>query len=294
MAANPLPVATRTPVPIRLPHANRILVPIDFSDATAAALDRAIDIAKIYRSSLWLVHVMAHQTSDGMATILPGALLEIELELQANLDNLQKKAAEYGIPCTTFLRKGGVLESVKDIVCRHSIDLLVLATHGGRGMHGWFLGSSAERLIRALTSPVLTVGIARNQPDWDEKGARHILFAGDFCPETLCGLSLALGIEQTTRAKLSIVQAVPSGTCPEAIRAIRNNIESMVPPGTHIDVPEGPVGKTVCKIARDLGVGLVALGVHKSSFAREFFGSGLLEILLNAPCPVLSVRQCDE
>ncbi|HEX9199749.1 MAG TPA: universal stress protein [Acidobacteriaceae bacterium] len=291
MTTQPLPVL---PVPIRLPHANRILVPIDFSNATASALNRAIDIAKIYHSSLWLVHVMSHPTSEGMATILPGALLEIEADLRADLDKLQTLVAKQGIPCTTLLRKGSVLEHVKGILHDESIDLLVLATHGGRGIHGMFLGSTAERLIRSITIPVLTVGFACHLPHWDEKGARHILFAGDFCPETLCGLSLALGIQQTTGARLSVIRAVPRATCPEAVRAIRNNIESLVPPGTDIHISEGPVGKTVCRIARELSVGLVALGVHKNSFAREVFGTGLVEILLNAPCPVLSVRQCDQ
>src|ERR1035437_1101111 len=291
MTTNPLAILS---VPVRIPHVNRILVPIDFSEASATALRRAIDVAKIYHSSLSLVHVMANQTSNGMATILPGALLNLEIDLQSNLDQMHKLVVDHGVPCTTFLRKGSVLEHVRDAISHHSIDLLVLATHGGRGIHGLFLGSTAERLIRATTIPVLTIGIARNQPDWDEKGARHVLFAGDFCPETLCGLSLALGIEQTTGARLSVVQAVPPGSKPEAIRAVRQRIVSLVPPGTDIHIPEGPVGKTVCRIARDLEVGLVALGVHRSSFARDVFGTGLLEILLNAPCPVLRVRQCDQ
>jgi nucleotide-binding universal stress UspA family protein len=291
MIANPLPVLA---VPVRPPQVTRILVPIDFSEASKAALWRAIDIAKIYRSSLVLVHVMCHQTSNGMATVLPGAMLKLELDLQADLDALQKLADTQGVPSITLLRKGPVSDNIRDILVNQSIDLLVLATHGGRGVHGLFLGSTAERLIRAIPIPVLTVGSARNQPDWDEKGARHILFAGDFTPETLCGLSRALAIQQATGAKVSVIQAVPLHAKPAEIRAIRERIESLVPPGTDIYVPEGPVGKTVCTVARDLGVGLIALGVHKNTFSRDVFGTGLLEILLNSPCPVLSVRQCDQ
>lgn len=291
MTTSPLVVSA---VPVRLPHVSRILVPIDFTEASAVAFRRALDVAKIYHSSLWLVHVMTNQTSDGMATVLPGALLKLEADLQSDLDQMQRVSVNHGIACSTLLCKGSILGHVKEILCRHSIDLLVLATHGGRGVHGWFLGSTAERLIRSTTIPVLTVGIAKQQPKWDEKGARHILFAGDFCPETLCGLSLALGIEQTTGARLSVVHAVPSGSKPAAIRAMRQKIESIMPSGAEIHIVEGAVGKTVCRIARDLGVGLVALGVHRNSFAREVFGTGLLEILLNSPCPVLSVRQCDD
>jgi nucleotide-binding universal stress UspA family protein len=290
MTTIPLPVLA---VPVRIPRVSRILVPIDFSDTSTAALWRAIDIAKIYRSSLVLVHVMAHQTTNGMSTVLPGAMLKLELDLQADLDKLQKLADAQEIPSATLLRKGPVLENIRDILSTLSIDLLVLATHGGRGVHGVFLGSTAERIIRGIEIPVLTVGSARNQPDWDEKGASHILFAGDFSPETLCGLSLALGIRETTGARLSVVQVVPPKTPPHTVRDIRAKIAAMVPTGTEIYISEGSIGVTVCQLARELDAGLIALGVHKNSFAREIFGSGLLEILLNAPCPVLSIRQCN-
>ena len=292
MTTHPLPFASA--VPVRLPHADRVLVPIDFSDTSLIAFNRAVAVAKIYHSTLVLVHVMSHETANGMANILPGALMKLELDLQDDLDHLRQLAADQGVSCAVFFRKGPVLENIEAALQHQAIDLLVLATHGGRGVHGVFLGSTAERLIRHVTIPVLTVGCARNQPNWDEKGARHILFAGDFAPETLCGLSLALGIQQTTGARLSVVQVVPRGTCPEALQAIREGIQSLVPPETRIYTPSGPVGRTVCDLARELEVGLVSLGVHRTSFAREFFGTGLLEILLNAPCPVLSVRQCDQ
>jgi universal stress protein A len=294
MTTHPLPYASVLPVPIRLPHADRVLVPIDFSDACLIAFNRAVDLAKIYHSTLVLVHVMSHDTANGMANILPGALMKLELDLQDDLDHLRQLAAVRGVPCEILFRKGPVLENIESALHHQGSDLLVLATHGGRGVHGVFLGSTAERLIRHVTIPVLTVGCARNQPDWNEKGARHILFAGDFAPETLCGLSLALGIQQTTGARLSVIRVVPRGTCPEALQAIREGIQSLVPPETQIYTPSGPVGRTVCDLARELKVGLVSLGVHRNSFVREFFGTGLLEILLNAPCPVLSVRQCDQ
>ncbi|HEY4380504.1 MAG TPA: universal stress protein [Acidobacteriaceae bacterium] len=290
MTTHPLPLAQ---VPVRLPHVDRILVPIDFSDTCLTALNRAIDIARIYNSTLVLMHVMANQTANGMATILPGALLQMELDLQDDLDHLRLLAVNQGIPCTVLFRKGPVLENIENALRHEAIDLLVVATHGGRGVHGIFLGSTAERLIRHVTIPVLTVGCKHHQPDWSEKGARHVLFAGDFCPETLCGLSLAMGIQQTAGARLSVVQVVPQKTCAEALQAIRDGIQSLVPPGTAIYTPSGSVGRTVCDLARKLEIGLISLGVHRNSFARELFGTGLLEILLNAPCPVLSVRQCD-
>ena len=290
LAAGP---AVETQVPVRIPHLNRILVPIDFSQPATAALCRAIDIARIYHSSILLVHVMTHQTENGMATILPGALLKLETDLQHDLDYLKKQVTDYGIPCAALLRKGSVTDNVQDLLREHGIDLLVLATHGGHGIHGVFLGSTAEHLIRHTTVPVITVGSAPNQPAWDEHGASHILFAGNFDPRTVCGLSLALGIQKTTGAMLSVVQAMPPGSSPHEIARVREHIQALVAPGTPIYTPVGPTGRVVCALAREIGAGIIALGVHRVSIAREIFGTGLLEILLNAPCPVLSVRECD-
>ncbi len=286
MAANPVSL------PVAVPHITRVLVPVDFSPASLAAFWRAVEVAKIYHASLWLVHVMAHPTSTGMANVLPGALAKLVADLESDLDQLRLQSLEHGVPCTALLREGSVLEQVRDVAHQYGVDLLVLATHGGRGVHGLFLGSIAERLIRTLTIPVLTIGICKDQPSWLEFGARHILFAGDFCPETLCGLTFALGIQHRTGARLSILRVVPPGTTPEAIQTIREKIQPLIPPGSDLNVAEGKVGATVCDIARTLGVGLIALGVHKNSFAREVFGTSLTQILLTAPCPVVSVRQC--
>jgi nucleotide-binding universal stress UspA family protein len=285
-------ISNPVPLPVTPPRVTRILVPIDFTEASLAAFWRAVEVAKIYHASLTLVHVMKNPTSTGMANMLPGALAELIADLQRDLDKLRQSALNNGVDCTALLREGSVFEHVGEVSRQSGIDLLVLATHGGRGIHGMFLGSIAERLIRSTSFPVLTVGIAKHQPSWEEKGARHVVFAGDFRPETLCGLSSALGIQRRTDAKLSVVCVVAPGTRPEELRAIRARIEPLVPAGTEIHTPEGSIGPAVCKAACELGAGLVVLGVHRNSFARELFGSGLTAILLNAPCPVLSVRQC--
>lgn len=292
MATQPLPVAEQ--VPARIPHVERILVPIDFSESSLAALERAVAVARIYHSCLFMVHVMPHRASTGMASMVPGAVPQIEEDLEADLEALRQRVAAAGVSCTALLHKGSVIDDIHQLIVTEKIDLLVLATHGGTGLHGVFLGSTTERLIRSTTIPVLTIGCAQHQPDWDDKGARHVLFAGDFSKETLCGLSLALGIQQTTGARLSVVEAVPFGTWPDILSVIRLRIGALVPSGTEIHTPEGPTGRAVCQIARRTGAGLLVLGVHRNSLAREVFGTGLLEILLNAPCPVLTVRQsCD-
>lgn len=286
MATHPLPVL---PIPVNIPQASRILVPVDFSDVSTAAFHRAIDIARIYHSSIVVAHVMTHEPIHPRTALTPETPPNPELEDQ--LDLLRHLVLDQGVPCTTIFRKGAVLENIRDIIDRESIDLLILATHGGRSKYGIFLGSTAEQFIRAVTIPVLTVGSAHTGPKWDQKGPRHILFAGDFSKETLGGLSLALGITQTTGARLSVVEAVPFAVWPDIQSVIHRRIAALVPPGTEIHTPQGPVGRVVSEVASNINADLIVLGVHRDNYAREVFGTSLLEILLEAPCPVLTLRE---
>lgn len=281
MSTSASPVAA---VPVILPRVSYILVPVDFSDASRCAFRRALEVARLFHSTVLVAHVITGST----LTLAPP---DLELRLHAELDNFEVEAAGEGIRCETLLQKGAILESINDIIRGYEIDLLVIATHGGRGVHGVFLGSTAEHLIRNIEIPVITVGSAAHQPDW-KNGLGHILFAGNFAPETFHpeGLGLALGLRQLTGAHLSVVETVPDHTLPEIVHALHQEIVAMVPPETTIHIVPGPVGRGVCGVARHVGADLIALGVHPASFAREFFGSGLLEILLNAPCPVLTMR----
>ena len=275
------------PVPIIVPRVSTILVPVDFSDASRCAFHRALEVARLFHSTVLVAHVIT-------GALLALAPPDLELRLQAELDAFEVEAAGKDVRCQTLLQKGAIAESIHDIIRDCEVDLLVLATHGGRGLHGVFLGSTAEHLIRNTEIPVITVGSASNQPDWS-RGLRQILFAGNFAPEVFHpeGLLLALGIRELTGAQLSVVEAVPEHTLPEVVRTLHEEIVGLVPPETSIHIVPGPVGRGVCGVARHIGADLIALGVHPASFRREIFGSGLLEILLNAPCPVLTMRNSE-
>lgn len=277
--------STITPVSAVVPHVSNILVPVDFSDACRSAFQRALDIARLFHSTVNVVHVIT-------ASALTLAPPDVELRVQSELDMFEVEAAAQGIACNTLLGKGAIVDRIQQVIQDSSIDLLVLATHGGRGVHGVFLGSTAEHLIRHITIPVITVGTAEPQPAWSREGLHHILFAGNFAPEAFRpeALSLALGLRQINGARMSVVEVVPEGTWPEIVQTLHEDITRIVPPGAGIHIVPGPVGRGVCSVARQIGADLIALGVHPTSFAREMFGSGLLEILLNAPCPVLTIR----
>jgi nucleotide-binding universal stress UspA family protein len=136
----------------------RILVPTDFGDAAGKALDVAVDLAKKYSASITLLHVYEIPVYP-----YPGALVDFDFvtpireaaqkELASAFDALKLRGVEaraellYGVPWSAILE---VAENGK-------ADLIVIGTHGRRGVMHALLGSVAEKVVRLSPVPVLTV-----------------------------------------------------------------------------------------------------------------------------------------
>lgn len=134
----------------------RILVPTDFSDTSAAALRYAIALARRFDARLYFLHV-----SD--ASVAADAAYPIELfETLENAahDRLrrllpEKEAKELQPACT--MRIGVPADEIVRYAEQHGIDLIVMGTHGREGVMRAMLGSVAETVVRRASCPVLTV-----------------------------------------------------------------------------------------------------------------------------------------
>lgn len=140
----------------------RILCPVDWSDASAGALQAAAALAKRFDASLTLLHV---DVVPGSA--IPEALLATPLELSRDLSapgdrplpSWRALAERLGAPRVEALRSVGTpAEEVVALARRDGHDLIVMGTHGRTGLGHLVLGSVAERVVRHAHCPVLTVG----------------------------------------------------------------------------------------------------------------------------------------
>lgn len=138
----------------------RILVAVDESDQSAAALDLAIGLATTLGSSLTLIHALdpakVAATADGGA----GATIEIELdELQtagrAVLDEATARVRAAGLSVTPIMCDGVPAATIVDTAQRNECDLIVMGTKGRHGVARIFLGSTAESVLHESTIPVL-------------------------------------------------------------------------------------------------------------------------------------------
>lgn len=142
----------------------KILVPLDGSPTAMLALDQAAAIARMAGASLQLLHVIdAVPASSGFARpaiyldeIQPRLRQEAETLLEQAADGLRKQGATVE---TTVLESRGdrVSEIIADTARQSGVDLIVLGTHGRRGVQRLLIGSDAEQVARIAPVPVLLV-----------------------------------------------------------------------------------------------------------------------------------------
>lgn len=140
----------------------RILIATDFGTAAREALLYACDIANKFDAELHLLHVITEPVplpdSEAAwfepATALPNVIQSFERQLASDSAQLPLSGSRKAI-CS--VKVGYPVDEIMKYLSEFSIDLLVLGTHGHRGLSHLLLGSVAEKLVRLATCPVLTV-----------------------------------------------------------------------------------------------------------------------------------------
>ncbi|WP_435066639.1 universal stress protein [Haloplanus sp. C73] len=134
-----------------------ILVPVDGSEPSAAAVDHACGIAA-GETTIHLLHVVEHPERGMVGGDIPESLLE---QLRTDGERIVEAATETvrdaGIDVESAVVEGMVTREIADYADANDIDLLVMGTHGRSGVERYLLGSTTERTIRTVDRPVLTV-----------------------------------------------------------------------------------------------------------------------------------------
>ncbi len=135
--------------------AHRILVPIDFSPYSEAALTLATSLARDGGGTLVLAHVEVISMSAAGGEFfysLPVPPAELLLN---KLDHVFPP--DSNVPVERHLLAGDPADAIIRLAETDNIDLIVMGTHGRRGLSRLLMGSVAEAVVRAAPCPVLTV-----------------------------------------------------------------------------------------------------------------------------------------
>ena len=142
-----------------------ILVPTDGSDFSNKAVSTAARLAHALQAKLLLLHVRSpiespHHVEGGALTHLGGEIVmeEIEDEERRLLDaSLEIAAANKAAADTAFVAGYSTFDAIIRIAQEQHCDLIVMASHGRRGLSSLLIGSETQKVLAHTTVPVLVV-----------------------------------------------------------------------------------------------------------------------------------------
>ena len=137
-----------------------ILIPIDFSPHSDAALDRAVDFAKAFGAKIHLLHSYAVPVQGVMPydfAVPDGVWDGIRKVAEDKLEEFRQNVASEGLEASSEVSPVMPSEAILAVSREIGADLIVMGTHGHTGLKHALLGSVAERTIRLAPCSVLTV-----------------------------------------------------------------------------------------------------------------------------------------
>ena len=142
-----------------------ILVATDGSDLSAKAVAHAIDLAKLCGAELVALKVVPRYPQgyfEGGIAMLPEDVQRVESvwadEAHATVDAVKKQAEAKGVQTKAVTIKSDLIaDAIIAAVAKHGCDLVVMASHGRKGIKRLLLGSETQHVLTHATVPVLVL-----------------------------------------------------------------------------------------------------------------------------------------
>lgn len=178
----------------------KILFATDFSKASESALDGVLPIVKSFDAEIILLHAIEHLPD------VPQAYSRVNRAIQKKLRELQREIQRRGVACPhdPILQIGKPSQMIRAIADRYDVNLIALGAGNKTADERFFLGSTAEKVIRTAAQPVWT----------DVAGAhegviQRILCAVDYSESSCFALTNAIHLARKLKAKLTILHVTP-------------------------------------------------------------------------------------
>jgi len=295
----------------------KILFPTDFSNCSKQALLHAVRLAREYEAELHVLHAVVLHEDDPHD---PAHHFPDPAKIRSLLEEIAEKKMG------SLVREGAIPDLVLKLVQRRDIsaappileyareenvDLIVMGTHGRRGVRKWLLGSVTNEVVRFAPCSVLTVR-SKGDPVPVEPIER-ILVPVDFSDAGKEALEVACNLASTWRARIQLVHVLSTRLYPafydmvamplvESQPGVSERIEESLEahlagvPGcegisSDWAILEGHPGREIVEFANDQGADLIVIATHGLSGLKHFLlGSTTEKVMAGAECPVLVAR----
>lgn len=329
MAEPPSPPtpATAKPAPTnRSLQLRSILVPTDFSPLAQQAIQFAASLATALGARITLVTVvvpLAYPDTDYFPLVMPEE--QTASQVKSHLERVPvEESLDPALFTAPVVRVGVAFDEIIAAAREMKADLIAMATHGFTGVQRFWLGSTAERVVRHADCPVLVIrGTAEAAPpkcegsesapgavkpfhlsrllvpsDFSDSSRRALRYAERLAEAFGATLRLAYVIESISRLRKSVV-SLPEST-DDARAALRSKLASLaneeldelVP--VQCDVLAGRPAREIVEAARSGSADIIVMSTHgRTGLKHVLLGSVAEEVVRQAGCPVLVVRESE-
>lgn len=293
-------------------HPKSLLVPIDFSETSARALDYAVSLAKELGSQIRLIHVVEF---PGVFTERDNPVFQtwdkqVVQRATARLDELQQKRIDGLVFAKAEVRTGCAYHEICEAARASKTDLIVISTHGFTGLKHLFLGSTAERVVRHAPCSVLVVRGSQWCAAVPELKPKKILIPVDFSNHSTQALEYGKNLARQFEAEIQLLHVAPvlypvteemTGDLGRLDAELQERgekflaglVKTFSSKGISVtaQVRTGRAATEISESARELKSDLIVFSTHGlTGWDRVFLGSTTEEVVRYASCPVLVVR----
>jgi len=290
--------------------AQRILIPTDFSETSEQALELGLRLGRRFDAVVDILHVRVllddpHLEQEGLH----------ELEQRLSQADAQKKQAlrpsssqAHKVELHTHLMRGlSAAETIIDACGKLGSDLVIMGTHGRRGLKHLLLGSVAEEVVRTSPVPVMTT---RADASIAKQDIRKVMVAYDFSPASTAAAQAAAAWSDTLQAELALLHVIepvvypdfyavdllPAKTLERLQQRSQQALEKFARDQLGQDEPRalvaaGNAAQTIVETAHVEGTDLLVLGTRGlNALEHLLLGSVAENVLRRCRTPVRTVR----
>lgn len=290
-----------------------ILVPTDFSAPADHALDFARRLAVVFKAEIHLVHVRILLEGRQQNQELHRELERLDEQHDLETEEVLARRAEVAdVAVHAHLVRGlSVSESLLESAAELGSDLIVMGTHGRRGLRHLLLGSVAEEIVRSSPVPVVTV---REGANTEERSAGSILVSHDFSERSLSAVAVAREWARALGSEVHLVHVVEPVVYPEfyavdvmpdevlhrieerSVEAMKAAAAEQLEGVSHsIEVVTGRAVDSILDVADPEEHDLVIMGTRGlSGLQHLLLGSVAEGVVRRSKIPVLTVRAADD
>ena len=278
---------------------NKILVPIDFSEQAAIAMEQALNLAKVFNAEIVLLHVSDDASRFSKIfgsedTAIENQKKEVGVEVQLN-EVAKEAEIKSGVKVETMISHGKIYDKIAEVGDMIGATFICMGTSGSVGFKKRFIGSNALRVVRESKIPVITIHGKNHR-----RGCENIVLPLDLTKETREKVNRALEFAKKFGSTIRVVSVITStdefvvNRLTRQMDQVQKFIEKEAVECTAEIIRSGRSGESVAESINDYSMKvkadlIIIMTQQELDFTEMFIGSAAQEVINHSEIPVMSI-----